>query len=301
MINRKSVYTFIFGGFGIFGLIILLAGMRQGWFSSTESYLIHFETGEGVVVGTPVSISGLKAGSVTSVELNSHNKVVVKIKIQSKFAEHIREDSKAILGRPFIIGEKAISLTPGLKDKKILPCDSVIIGEESLELTDLLSGGRLTPYFATFSKLLEQMRLVIDGGGGPNAVTLVDVYTQTFKALKSVEALGKDIGSIRKDFIMAAETQKLMHDLAASSAHISPLLVETQKTLPAVTQLTTQLTGLMPQLTKTLTETTFTLQALQRSFVLSGGVKTLKREQEESATRSPAGTFDPANPPPSRP
>ncbi len=283
--NFKKVYLFIFGGLIIFGGIVFAAGYRQGWFGTSNEYRVLFENGDGVFVGTPVSISGLRAGSVKGVELNNDNKVQVKISIQSKFAHHIREDSKAVLGRPFIIGERAISVTPGKADKKILAEYAYIAGEESLEITDMLSGGRMGSYFGTFSKLLEQIRIVVEGDGTKENVTLIELYKQAFVSLKSIENLSREVSGLKRDVTSVAsspEMKKIFYGVSNSTEDITQLLKETQKTLPSILKLSENLTHVMPQLSKTLSETVFTLQALQRSFILSGGVKSLRSDMKEA-------------------
>lgn len=281
MIDFKKLWVFIGSGAGVLVAIIAIAGFKQGWFSPSISYRARFANGDGVFVGTPVSISGLKAGSVRKVDLASDNQVEVEIRVQSKFADFIREDSKATLGRPFIIGERAISISPGSKEKPVISPGSLIVGEESLELTDLLSGGRLSPYFQTFSKLLDQIRLVIEGDGSPDNKNLLDVYRQAFKTLKALEEVLTEIRMIRKDFIFGKDTQKLIGELANSSDELSSLLVEGQKAVPNIQQLSTDVVKMMPQITKTLEETTVTLQALQRSFLLRGAAKEVRDEMAE--------------------
>ena len=279
--ERKYVYVFSAIATLFFALLVYSSATRQGWFSPTVNYSASFDTGEGVFVGTPVSMAGLKAGVVKKVELSSDNKVIVQFNLRSQFAERVRKNSKAVLGRPFIIGERAISITPGSNHEEILAPGSMLVGEESLEITDLLGGGRLSPYFQTFNTLMTQLQLVIEGDGTKDGARLIDLYKQAYITLKGLEVLSKDVSSIKRDFVMAPETQKIIRDLAASSQELKGLLVETQKALPAVTGLSQNVVELMPQLTKTLTETTFTLQALQRSFILSGGVSRLKDEMKE--------------------
>jgi phospholipid/cholesterol/gamma-HCH transport system substrate-binding protein len=281
MIDRKKVLLFITSGFGIFLTLVALAGFKQGWFSGSAYYRVKYETGDGVFVGTPVSISGLKAGSVKKVELTADNKIELVISLQNKFADFVRKDSRAILGRPFIIGERAISVTPGSREQEKLLENDYITGEESLELTDLLSGGRLTPYLQTFSKLLDQVKVVIEGDGSPQSKNLIQVYQQAFKTLKSLEDVGYEVTKIRKDFIFAENTQKILKDMSHSSDELASVLIETQKTLPAITQISGDVVKLVPEVTKALNETVFTLQALQRSFILSGGVSSLKKEMAE--------------------
>jgi ABC-type transporter Mla subunit MlaD len=281
MIDFKKLWVFVGSGLGVLIAIVAISGVKQGWFAPSVVYRAKFANGDGVFVGTPVSISGLKAGSVKQVELGADNQVAVEIKVQSKFSEFIREDSKATLGRPFIIGERAISITPGSKEKAIVQPGSFIVGEESLELTDLLSGGRLSPYFQTFSKLLDQVRLVIEGDGTADSKNLLDVYRQAYKTLKALEEVLTEVRIIRKDFLFGKDTQKLISELAGSSDELSGLLVEGQKAVPNLNQLSEDVVKMMPQITRTLEETTVTLQALQRSFLLRGATKEVREEMSE--------------------
>jgi ABC-type transporter Mla subunit MlaD len=290
---RRPVFLFVVGGILFFGVLIFSAGKRQGWFSASVRYSARFESGDGLYVGTPVSMSGLRAGSVGRVELGEDNRVLVEIRLQSKFASKIRKDSKAVLGRPFIIGERAISITPGSKESELLNEGDTITGEESLEITDMLSGGRLGPYFATFTKLLDQLRIVIEGDGTAQSVNLVQVYRQAYQSLRAIEQVALDIRVLRQDVFATPETKKLIGDLSRQTETLGRVLSASEKALPAMTTMSSDIGTVMPQLTKTLGETIFTLQALQRSFILSGGVSRLKDEQEaekKQPARAPAST-----------
>lgn len=287
MIPKKQVFLFVAAGIGIFMLLVFTSSWRQGWFAAQEQYTIEFESGEGVNAGTSVSMSGLKAGRVTSVDLAEGNHVVVKISIQRKFAQRLRHGSKAVLGRPFIIGEKAISLIPGASDEALIPPGSKIAGEESLEITDMLSGGRLSPYMNTLSKLLDQLRIVIEGDGQTG--NLVDLYKQVHKSLKSVDMVAKELTTIRRDFVVTPEMQRMVSDLSKSTAEIGLLVKNMNTAMPSLTHLSGDVAKMMPEISQTLSETTFTLQALQKSFLLRGAVADLKEERAKyEKERKPA-------------
>ncbi|MBS1986190.1 MAG: MCE family protein [Bdellovibrionales bacterium] len=288
MIPKKTIFIFVAGALGLFGLLVIGSSLRQGWFAPHDTFSIEFPSGDGLTDGTPVSIAGLKAGRVTSVELGESNKVIVKISIQSKFADRIREDSKALVGRPFIIGEKAISITPGSPLKPRLKEGSRLPGEESMEITDMLSGGRMSPYFQTFTKLLDQLRLVIEGDGGENNANLVQVYQQAYRSLKAVERMSKEVEIMRKDFATTPEMKKLVREAAQSAGDAHDLINQMNEAMPALTKLSGDVGTMLPALSKTLGETVFTLQAMQRSFILRGAVADLKKEQAEEEKRRPA-------------
>lgn len=293
MIPRKTVFMFIFGGIAIFALLVFSSAFRQGWFAPHDEFTIEFPSGDGLNEGTPVSMSGLKAGRVTSVDLADQNRVFVKVSVQRRFATRIREDSKATVGRPFIIGEKAVSITPGSMNKPQIRAGSHIMGEESLEITDMLSGGRLGPYMATFSKLLDQIRVVIEGDGN-DQTNLIEVYKQVYRTLKSVDTVAKEITTIRKDFAVTPEMQKVVKDVSRSTGDIQKLLAQLNDVMPAMTKLSGGMADIMPDLAKTLSETTLTLQAMQKSFVLRGAVADVKEERAKAAAseRRPASVPD---------
>lgn len=290
MSQKKSVFSFVGAGLLVFAVILFMAAKRQGWFSASVEYSIEFPSGEGLFVGTPVTVSGLKAGQVKSVELAAGNKVAVLIKVQKKFSTHIKEDSRVVLGRPFIIGEKVISVSPGSESLAPLAEHSMLKGEETLEITDLLSGGRLSPYFKTFETLMEQFRVIIEGDGKKNTtVSLIELYRQTFQSLKTLEDVSRELKFIRTEFATSPDTKKLIRELARSSEQLNSVLVKTDAALPEFTLMSREFGRMAPELGKALNETVFTLQAMQRSFVLSGGVARLK-EEKAKAERAPAST-----------
>ena len=280
--NKKMVFGFIFFGVGFFGLLVVGAALRQGWFMSHERFVVKYKNGEGVYVGTPVSIAGLKAGQVSRVELDEQNRVAVEIRVQSRYAKKLRQDARASLGRPFIIGERLISITPGTPGLAELKPGSEIQGEEVLELTDLLSGGRMAPYFDTFTKLLDQLKVVIEGDGTAEAVPLTELYKQAYKTLKSVDSVGREMTVIRTGLITNPDTQKILRDVARGSQSLPGLFAGAEQTLPSLQKVTVDLAKMMPEMQKALSEMSFTLQAMQRSFILSGGVDKLKKEQEKA-------------------
>jgi phospholipid/cholesterol/gamma-HCH transport system substrate-binding protein len=281
MIPKKWVYSFVLVGVGFFALVVLGAGYRQGWFSPHETFRVRFDSGDGLFAGTPVSIAGLKAGQVSKVELDETNRVHVEIRIQSKFAKRIYSDAKAQLGRPFIIGERMITVVPGTPGKPQLTPGSEMEGEQLLEITDMLSGGRLAPYFDTFTKLLDQVKVVIEGDGTAQAVPLAELYKQAYKTLRSIELAGRDLSAIKTDFALSADMRKVMANMAKSSDSFPSLFANADKALPQFGRLSGEMSTLMPELSKAMGDMSFTLQAMQRSFILSGGVKELKREQEK--------------------
>jgi phospholipid/cholesterol/gamma-HCH transport system substrate-binding protein len=287
MISKRSLFIFVAVGVLFFGLIVGLAARTQGWFAPHDYYNVKVDSADGLNGGTAVFMSGLKVGQVQNVDFQDGNQIVMHLKVQSRYADRIRKDSKISVGRPFIIGEKAVSISPGSPNAEIVPPDSTLVAEKSMELTDLLSGGTLTPYITTFTRLLDQLKIVVEGDGTPQGVNLLKVYAQAYTSLKAIESLSTDVHSVRKDFLQSSDMKSLVKNASGASQDIQPLMAELNKAVPALTQLSQQLTVMMPEMARTLSETATTMAALQRSFILRGAVADLK---EEEAKKKPSVT-----------
>jgi len=93
---------------------------------------------------------------------------------------------------------------------------------------------------------------------------------------------------VRRDFATSPEMRKVVKDVSTSSGELQKLFTQVNAAMPAISQLSQDLGGVMPQLSKTLGETVFTLQAMQRSFILRGAVADLKKEEKQNGGRLPA-------------
>src|SRR5690606_29024317 len=92
----------------------------KGWFSSKVRYNAYVLSAEGLYSGTPVPVSGLRAGSVDVVELISNDKVKIHFHVLERYAAKIRKDSVLKVIRPVMIGEKVIEITLGSEQSPVL-------------------------------------------------------------------------------------------------------------------------------------------------------------------------------------
>lgn len=285
MNQTRSLWIFSVTALLVFGIMIGGAAWRQGWFLPQVNFSIQFVNGDGLFRGTSVVLSGLKVGEVTEVELDSEGHVIVEFRILKKYAEQLRADSKAISQRTFVIGEKVISLRSGSKDMAVLEPGARLVGEETIEITDLLSGGRMSQYFETFELLMNQIKSLAQSTQ-VEGQDLAGLYRQMHKTLKSVESLSQDIGIMRKDVVATNDTKNLLKNLSKSSHEMERVFVALGDVLPQLQKATGEFNGMAPGLSQALKESIVTLQAMQKSFFLRGGVKEI--QEENSRRREPA-------------
>ena len=86
------------------GAVILSVGVaiKRGWLASKIQFNTVLKNAEGIHVGTPVKISGLRAGSVYAIELVDTQEIHVRFEVLEKFHSQIRQDSNVLVVRPFI-------------------------------------------------------------------------------------------------------------------------------------------------------------------------------------------------------
>ena len=104
----------------------------------------------GVELGTPVRVSGIKVGKVTSIEFlkpkasaATENEVSLKLKLNiSRTAEQmVRADSKFYINQAGIIGERYIEITPGTAASPALKPGDIVRGIDPPRFDQMLSQG----------------------------------------------------------------------------------------------------------------------------------------------------------------
>jgi phospholipid/cholesterol/gamma-HCH transport system substrate-binding protein len=267
--TERRVWLFTLGALLLFVMLVFFSARRQGWFAPKNRYVVIFRDADGLHPGAPVTLMGLKVGVVEKVDINEARKVEVTIKVQRKYAKYLREDSRLVMARPFILAEKEILIQAGSDKSPMLAEGAYVQGEAALELTDLLGGNKMMPYLVTLEKLFEQIRLLMDTQSDKSP-SLVRMYSQVHKSLAAVELLQKDLHQIRTEVLTSDDTKTAIRELAAA--------------LPTIKALSQDATRIMPELQQTLGSTITTLEAMQRSFLFRGGVESYR----EDLKRAPA-------------
>jgi ABC-type transporter Mla subunit MlaD len=254
-------------------------GFQRGWFSSTQKYHLLFKKADGLNRGANVSFMGLKIGVVTQIDINENSEVEVEIKIQSKYAKHVHKSSQFLMARPFMFGEKEIVLMSAQLDSQLWTEKDKIKGEESLELTDFLSGNHMARFLKSFELVLSQLSEVFEKKH--ELPTMLSMYSQLSRSLASLELLQKDISKIKSEVLVTDNTKNLIKQLVDSTHSLKDVVEATRETLPAIKNLSEDTREILPQVKDTLDKTAVTLEAMQRSFLFRSGVQEYKKENQQ--------------------
>lgn len=280
----------------IVGCVTTLVGVavKRGWFEQKVMVETVFQSADGIHAGTVVQMSGLRAGSVDSVELKSNNEIRVQLEINKKFFDRVREDSVVRVMRPFIIGEKVLDISVGGEDAKPVLAFATLKSEESADIMDLMNGRKLGPYIAMIGQIGENLKVVAEAFLDPKrSKDIVKVLDEVRPLIMNASSLTKEANILVKQ--LAKESPDLGQDLGKISRNTAILTEELGKLVPMMGKMAPELPRASARMLELLDETVITLKAMQKSFLLSGKVKDVKEEErkrEEERGRAPASDSD---------
>lgn len=185
---------------------IFFIGSEQKLFSSKNEYHVRLETAGGLAEGNPVQLSGVKIGTVKDIHLprNPQQKQVdITIQVERKFADRIRQDSRARLKKlGLIASDSYIDISPGSPQYAVIEPGSIIPAHKATDVDALIASGEdLVDNFVQISHSLKNVLARVDRGEGllgelttePETKqritdTLLATLNQTSGMLKRVES-----------------------------------------------------------------------------------------------------------------
>lgn len=106
---------------------------------SDDNYnlIAKFEQADGIAVGTPVRIGGVKVGVVTGEELDPKTYFAI-VKISIKKNIKVPADSIAKISSEGLVGGKYFAITPGADDQMLVAGGEIQYTQSSLNLETLI-------------------------------------------------------------------------------------------------------------------------------------------------------------------
>ncbi|WP_242410713.1 outer membrane lipid asymmetry maintenance protein MlaD [Magnetospirillum gryphiswaldense] len=107
------------------------AGQIEGY-----SVTARFNRLDGISIGSPVRLSGVKIGSVVEETLDPEFRAVTRLQIAENVA--LPADSTAVIRTDGLLGAKYIEIGPGGDDRPLQDGDSIIYTQDSMVIEDLM-------------------------------------------------------------------------------------------------------------------------------------------------------------------
>lgn len=308
----------LFVGFAIIACVFGMVGiaLKNGWFATKMEFFTELESGDGVHAGTIVQIAGLRVGSVTSVELQENDRVLVRFEVLERFQNKVRKDSHVQMFRPFVLAEKVLEVSSGTGESAFLEAGSHIPAIATTDIMDLLSGKKMGAMLSSFDHLADSLKILGEAFSdkertqglvqmldrmGPLVANLNTMATEIVK-ITTVANKEKRVEKIVANLAMISEQLQQMVPAFNQEApnvgvqlgqivnNLNVLTTEFKKVTPAIAVLAPELPRTSRRAVEALDETVVVLKAMQKSFLLRGSVREV---QQEESQRRPANTSEP--------
>src|SRR5271154_1253303 len=117
--------SFVFAGLILFLISVFFIGKESNFFNRTFLVSAIFRNVEGLQKGDNVWLSGVKIGTVKSVDIITESKVIVSLSLRDKQNEFIRKNATASIGSDGFIGNKIVVIRPGNATRIIQENDTI--------------------------------------------------------------------------------------------------------------------------------------------------------------------------------
>lgn len=294
---------------GLFMTAVYQIGKRNLWFEKKIQYRTKVSDADGLRIGGYVTVSGLRVGDIAALEVDEQNEILVTMSIKSSIAQRVTEGSHVTVFRAFIIGEKRIELVPGDNGGKPLRAGSLLPSRTPTELTDFITGKKLTELMTNVESLIAGMNAMtkeIDSifaryheGDFNKAISLVEPSLENFIRLSGdLIVISKELKKQPKDipqFVASGNTVlKSMQDDLFKDNLIRDTVTNVNQTmmpfanrqallgnlLNTLDDLTTQLKknpDYASKIIEAVSELTITLKALQKTWLLEDKTADVKK------------------------
>ncbi len=239
------------------GFIIVMGGLSV---ARVYTLYVDFDNPAGLQVGAPVKIAGVKVGKVDNLEFRGNKPdpkvpwrslVRVKLSIEEKIRDAIREDASFVITTQGVLGEPFIAILPGDPEKPQMPEGSIRQGKDP---------PRLDLFLAQASDLLGLAHKALTREDGPlqdiakhgasmiKGIDLLlienrDTITRITKNTEKLSAAAVDLVNATKEKIDGPQVKRILHNIDVTSAALAkdtgPLLKQTQQTLAHVDEIAT--------------------------------------------------------------
>lgn len=295
----------------------VFVAIQKGWFERKIELRTTFDSASGLTPGTQVQMSGLRVGSVDSVELLSDTQVMVTFNVSQRHFSKIKKDSVVRTIRPFLIGDKVLEVSVGSEGSGHVQPGGLIAAESSMDLMDLLGGRQLGDALKEMGTLMSSVRTLFQAFADPKrASALVQMFDQLLPLVTHANRMAIEMTTLGKQVNRKKNMQRIVEnmivmtntlnsampqiqEMIASSPHLArdigsivenlaSLTNEMNKLFPALAEIAPELPRASRRAIEAMNEAVIVLKAMQKSFLLRSSAEEVREEEAAAAAASEA-------------
>lgn len=267
--QERLAGTFVLLAVGLLVWLLITSQKTQNLFEEEITLYATMSSIQAVNKDTNVIISGLDIGTVSDVNIDDENHVIITMSILKKYQKLIRTDSTAeLLNFKFaLLGKSVIEISVGSPQLPVIEDGSTMIIKESFNLVQLVA--KIEPVLITMQGSIKRMNEILQAIDpeqvGTNVSNLKDISSdlkiivnqvKQGKGLAGNAVFNKDMqddvlvttenlrilteqtkGIIKQTKTLLESIQVQVNDIPELTQKIKPLLDEADKTMKATQQI----------------------------------------------------------------
>ncbi len=185
--NKRSIIVgiFIFLGIIIFVTAVFTLAGKQKKFVKSITLKAVFDDVAGLKNGNNIWFSGVKVGTVKSIDFYGDSKVLITMKVEEEAQKYIHKDAKAKISSEGLIGNKIIVITPGSSKMPTINDGETIHTENALSTDQVMetlqeNNKNLLVITKNFKQLSDKIR---NGKGTVGAVLTDSILADNFRSI----------------------------------------------------------------------------------------------------------------------
>lgn len=283
--QERLVGTFVLVAVFILVGLLLSSGKTKNLFEEYITIYGEMQTVQAINKDTEVTISGLSAGRVSSVDITENNKVILTMKILKKYSNLLREDSIAKLSSfNFAVVQKSmIEISTGSMDKPLLKDESTLQITEAFNIEQLLNS--IEPLFASLEdSILKMNKILSEVDPDKLGATLDNMHTMTTELQEISEHMRAGKGLIGQSLY----DEDFRNSITTTTKNMEQASIKINLLLNDIKQQVQNVPELLEKIGPLLNEADKTIKGAQNVWPLSSAVE---KETNKETLVSP----EPAN------
>ena len=189
---------FVIVGLLLFVITVYFVGKQQNLFGDTFHLKSKFKTVSGLKVGNNVRFSGINVGTISEIEIINDSSVLVVLLMEEDVQKYIKKDAMASIGSDGLMGDKVMTISPGILSNETVKDNDYIKSKSPLEMEDLMKSVKTSVDNAgVITAQLAEFTYTMNNGDGTLAKLMNDkeFANSLKKTLTNLEVSTKEFSS----------------------------------------------------------------------------------------------------------
>ena len=283
--QERIVGTFVLIALFILVGLLFSSGKTKNLFEDYITIYGELQSIQAINQDTEIIISGLTAGSVSSVDINDNNKVILTMKILRKYHNLLREDSVAKLSSfNFAVVQKSvIEISTGSSESPLLMDGSTLAINEAFNIKDMMA--KIEPIFVTLEDSIQKMNNILSAIDHKKLEVTLDnmnVLTTDIRDItEHIRAAKGLVGSAIYEKKMEQDVKEIAINMVDVTEELRTMIKQLNKQVADMPELVNKIGPLLQEADKT-------IKASQRIWPLSTAIGETDNNNETLTSPAPA-------------